>query len=97
MFLGSIAVRDGDSVEVNRIRVRLDSLHVNPAEAEYFEARVAALRGQRDWALRLLSKAVDHGAQVWQIMEEGDAAPSMDPDFTRLRGSPEFRKAVGVW
>jgi len=37
------------------------------------------------------------GAHVWEVMDEGDAAPSMDPDFAGLRGSARFRKAVGFW
>jgi len=97
IFLGSMAARRGDAAEVARIRDRLHGLTVAPAEEEYFEARVAAARGETDNALRFLADAVKQGAQVWKVMEEGGAIPSMDPDFARLRGSPEFRKAVGFW
>jgi len=34
---------------------------------------------------------------VWEVMDDGDAAPSIDPDFARLRGLPGFRRAVGFW
>jgi hypothetical protein len=44
-----------------------------------------------------LADAVKNGAQVWQLMEEGGALPSMEPDFAELRGLPAFRKAVGFW
>ena len=97
IYLGSLAARRGDTVEVGRIRSLLQKLGVNPADEHYFDARTLALLGQPDLALRFLADGVRDGAQVWQIMEEGDAAPSMDPDFARLRGSPQFRKAVGVW
>jgi hypothetical protein len=70
---------------------------VNPADSQYFEARVAAARGQPDRALVFLADAVKNGAQVWQLMEEGGALPSMEPDFAELRGLPAFRKAVGFW
>jgi hypothetical protein len=60
-------------------------------------ARVAAARGQPDRALVFLADAVKNGAQVWQLMEEGGALPSMEPDFAELRGLPAFRKAVGFW
>jgi tetratricopeptide (TPR) repeat protein len=97
MFLGSIAARQGDTSEVERMRERLHGLSVNPADSQYFEARVAAARGQPDRALVFLADAVKNGAQVWQLMEEGGALPSMEPDFAKLRGLPAFRKAVGFW
>ena len=97
LFLGSIAARHGDTSEVARIRDRLHGLNVPPAEEEYFDARVAAVRGGKDSALEPLADAMRHGAQVWNVMEEGWSIPSIDPDFARLRGSPEFRKAVGFW
>jgi tetratricopeptide (TPR) repeat protein len=96
-FLGSLAARRKDSVEVERIRRLLGTPAVNPADLVYFEARIAAVRGDGDRAVRFLADAVKRGAHVWQVMDEGDAAPSMDPDFARLRGSREFRRAVGFW
>jgi DNA-binding SARP family transcriptional activator len=96
-FLGSLAARRNDSVEVERIRSLLDTPAVNPADLQYLEARIAAVRGDSDRAVRFLADAVKRGAHVWQVMDEGDAAPSMDPDFARLRGSREFRRAAGFW
>jgi len=97
IYLGALAARDGDMVEVSRIRGLLHVLSVNPADEKYFEARTLAWLGQPDRALRFLADAVSHGAQVWEVMDDGDAAPSIDPDFARLRGLPGFRRAVGFW
>jgi len=97
IFLGSLAARRSDEAEVERIRGVLNGPTVNRAEAQYFEARVAAIRGQSERSLEFLAEAVRLGAHVWEVMDEGDAAPSMDPDFAGLRGSARFRKAVGFW
>ncbi len=97
VFLGSLAARRGDSAEVSRIRGLLRDSSVNPAIAEYFEARVAAIAGDDDRALELLLQAVRDGAQADELVTQGDAAASMEPDFARLRRSPAFRTALGRW
>jgi hypothetical protein len=97
LFLGSLAARRGDVSEVSRLRKLFRASIVIPAAEEYFDARVAALRGERDRALQLLATAVGHGAQADEFIMDGDAAPSMDPDFASLRESPAFRAAVGRW
>jgi hypothetical protein len=96
-YLGSLAARRGDWTEVARIRGLLNSSAVNPAIARYFEARVAAIRGDGETALRLLSNAVSAGAQADELLTEGDAAASMEPDFAPFRGSAVFRAALGRW
>jgi DNA-binding SARP family transcriptional activator len=97
VFLGSLAARRGDSPEVSRIRGLLQRSSVNPAILQYFEARVAAVLGDNESALKLLSDAVQKGAQAEELVTQGDAAASMDPDFAALRSSPAFRTALGRW
>ena len=97
LFLGSLAARRADMKEVSRLRQQFHSLMVIPAAELYFDARVAALLGQRDRALEFLGKAVARGAQAEEFIMDGDPAPSMDPDFADLRGSPAFKTAVGRW
>ena len=97
LFLGSLAARRADLKEVSRLRQQFHSLIVIPAAELYFDARVAALLGQRDRALELLANAVARGAQAEEYIMDGDPAPSMDPDFADLRGSRAFKTAVGRW
>jgi tetratricopeptide (TPR) repeat protein len=97
LFLGSLAARRGDTAEVSRIRSELHASSMNPAIAQYFEARVAAVAGQRDRALELLATAISLGVLAEEFVMNGDAAPSMDPDFSALRAAPAFRTAVGFW
>lgn len=97
LFLGSLATRRGDTAEVSRIRSHLHASSMNPAISQYFEARVAAVGGQRDRALELLATAISLGVLAEEFIMNGDAAPSMDPDFSALRAAPAFRSAVGSW
>jgi tetratricopeptide (TPR) repeat protein len=97
VFLGSLAARRGDSAEVSRIRGLLHRSSVNPAILQYFEARVAAVLGDNESALTLLSDAVQKGAQAEEQVTQGDAAASMEPDFAVLRHSTAFRMALGRW
>jgi tetratricopeptide (TPR) repeat protein len=97
VFLGSLAARRGDSAEVSRIRGLLQRSSVNPAILQYFEARVAAVLGDNENALKLWSDAVQKGAHAEELVTQGGAAASMEPDFAALRYSAAFRTALGRW
>jgi tetratricopeptide (TPR) repeat protein len=96
-YLGSLAARRGDTAEVSRMRRRLANSAPKSGDTEYFEAQVAALLGQRDRALTWLGTAMELGAKAWDVVNEGDATPSMDPDFAVLRGLTKFQRVVALW
>jgi hypothetical protein len=97
IFLGALAARRGDTSDVSRLRAMLERSVGTRAEKAYFDATVAALLGQKGHAIELLDSAIGLGAQIWEVMAEGDAAPSMNPDFAALRGMPAYRKVVALW
>jgi hypothetical protein len=97
VFLGALAARRGDTVEVSRLRALLDAPSMNPAAGQYFEARVAALRGESERAINYLAAAVSLGVLADEVVTGGEAPPSMDPDFAALRGTPAFKVAAGRW
>ena len=84
LFLGALAQRRRDSNEVSRLRSLLDSAYTNPALLSYFDARVAAVRGDNRTALTSLTKAVSLGAQAEEMVTEGAPAPSIEADFAAL-------------
>lgn len=94
---GSLAERRRDSSEVSRLRRLLQNSRPNPALMRYLDARVAAVRGDNETARSLLSDAVSLGAQAEELVMDGDAAASMEPEFAVLRGSAMFRTAIGRW
>jgi tetratricopeptide (TPR) repeat protein len=73
--LGSIAVRVGDSREADRATARLRALPIHDGTAEFFLARIAAVRGDRAGAVTYLRKALPDG---WELAE-------IEPDFEGLR------------
>jgi hypothetical protein len=79
------------------MRRRLANSAPKSGDTEYFEAQVAALLGQRDRALTWLGTAMELGAKAWDVVNEGDATPSMDPDFAVLRGLTKFQRVVALW
>jgi len=84
LFLGSLAQRRRDSNEVSRLRQLLDSSYTSPALLNYFDARVAAVRGDNRTALTSLTRAASLGVQAEEMVTEGAPAPSMEPDFATL-------------
>jgi tetratricopeptide (TPR) repeat protein len=97
IYLGSLAARRRDTAEVSRLRRRLAISFPKDGEAQYFEAHVAALLGQQARAITWLGTAMELGAKKWEVVEEGDATPSIDPDFAGLRGLSMFQRAVALW
>jgi tetratricopeptide (TPR) repeat protein len=97
IFLGALAARRGDTSDVARLRTVLQRSVGTRAEKAYFDATVAALLGQKGQAIELLNSAISLGAQIWEVMAEGDAAPSMNPDFVGLRELPAYQRVVALW
>jgi hypothetical protein len=57
---------------------------------------VAAILGDNENALTLFSEAVQKGAQAEELVTEGDAAASMEPDFAALRQFTRFSDRAGT-
>jgi hypothetical protein len=64
MYLAALAVRRGDTAEVSNLRQRLQQAVATGAEREYFNARIAALRGLESLAIQHLDSAITLGAAV---------------------------------
>jgi len=60
--------------------------HPETALINYDLGRIAAHRGQTDYALSLVQEAVEHGLSIQQ-----DLAIDSDPELKSLYGSPRFR------
>jgi TolB-like protein len=87
-ILGSLAVialRQGDSAAAGRYRRRiLDSKSPIRATDKYVLARIAAIEGDHDAAIRLLSEAC-RADFIWLEWI------SIDPDFDGLRSNPSYK------
>ena len=83
--LGALAVRRGDQPEAARMDAWL-ALRTNPG-ASYARARLAALRGDRDEAVRLVRQALQHGLRGVMFLH-------LDPDFESLRDYPPYRELI---
>jgi TolB-like protein len=93
---GALAARRNDTALVRAMDGRLaalDSRNRNGAHT-LWRARIAALSGKRDDAVRLLAQALDQGATLqllWYVPDQGEAlGVRWDPDFAPLRGYPPF-------
>jgi hypothetical protein len=83
--LGALAVRRGDQAEAKRMDAWL-ALRTNPGSS-YARARLAALRGDRDEAVRLVRQALQHGLRGLMFLH-------LDPDFESLRDYPPYRELI---
>jgi serine/threonine-protein kinase len=82
--LAALAVRRGDRIEAERMEAWLaDRAH--DANAVYWRARLAALRGDRAQAVALVRRAFELG-------RGGKMFFHLDPDFDALRDYPPFRE-----
>jgi tetratricopeptide (TPR) repeat protein len=83
--LGALAVRRGDQAEAARMDEWL-AHRTNPS-ASYARARLAALRGDRDEAVRLVRQSLQHGLRGVMFLH-------LDPDFESLRDYPPYRELI---
>jgi tetratricopeptide (TPR) repeat protein len=88
-YLGLLAARRGDRAEAERISLRLNGMRQRfrpgPGNASYWRARIAAILGDKETAVRLLKEAFDRGFAY-------DYTPALHfrVDFDSLRGYPPF-------
>jgi DNA-binding SARP family transcriptional activator/TolB-like protein len=87
--LGTLAARQGNRVEAERISALLEALE-RPylfGEHTYWRARIAAVLGERDQAITLLRTAYAQGFKWWLPLHS-------EPDFESVRDHPVFRELV---
>jgi tetratricopeptide (TPR) repeat protein len=87
--IGTLAARQGNRAEAERISARLEALE-RPylfGEHTYWRARIAAQLGERDQALTLLRAAYAQGFKWWLPLHS-------EPDFESLRDHPLFRELM---
>jgi hypothetical protein len=94
---GALAARRSDTTLARAMDARLASLQPRNRNGSHtlWRARIAALSGKRDLAVRLLAQALDEGATIhhygWYVPRQGGAfGARWDPDFAPLRGYPPF-------
>jgi len=88
-LLGVLAAQRGDRAEAARIDRLLTTLErpLGRGQATYWRACIAALLGERDAAVDLLSRALDAG-YVYQVRFLN---AHVEPSFAALRGYPRFQ------
>lgn len=91
-----VAWRLGDEETARRIEeeLRTTTRHWLHGEHTYFRACLAAQRGEKDAAVRLLETAIGEG---WPFAVFWDFFPVVvhqDPNLDPLRGYPPFEKLV---
>jgi DNA-binding SARP family transcriptional activator/TolB-like protein len=87
--LGTLAARQGNRAEAERISAVLETLE-RPylfGEHTYWRARIAALLGERDQAIALLQAAYAQGFKWWLPLHN-------EPDLESLRDHPQFRELL---
>jgi DNA-binding SARP family transcriptional activator/TolB-like protein len=87
--LGTLAARQGNRAEAERISALLEALQ-RPylfGEHTYWRARIAAQLGERDQAVALLRAAHAQGLKWWLPLHS-------EPDFESLRDYPPFRELL---
>jgi DNA-binding SARP family transcriptional activator/tetratricopeptide (TPR) repeat protein/TolB-like protein len=87
--LGTLAARQGNRAEAERISAGLEAL-ARPylfGEHTYWRARIAALLGERDQAVALLRAAYAQGFKWWLPLHS-------EPDLESLRDYPPFRELL---
>jgi DNA-binding SARP family transcriptional activator/TolB-like protein len=87
--LGTLAARQGNRAEAERISAMLEALE-RPylfGEHTYWRARIAAQLGERDHAVALLRAAYAQGFKWWLPLHS-------EPDFEPLRDHPSFRELL---
>jgi tetratricopeptide (TPR) repeat protein len=83
---GALAARRGDfaeAVRISEVIAAIDRPHLR-GEPAYFRARIAALLGRNDEAVRLLQQAYREGFYLWIPLHS-------EPDFAGLRDDAAFR------
>jgi tetratricopeptide (TPR) repeat protein len=85
-LLGTLAARRGERDRAAAISDNLADLpqREHRGRNTYWRARIAALLGDRDEAVRLLRQAFSEGTEVWNTLH-------LEPDFDGLRDFPAFR------
>jgi tetratricopeptide (TPR) repeat protein/TolB-like protein len=85
-LLGTLAARRGERARATGISNGLADLpqREHRGRNTYWRARIAALLGDRDDAVRLLRQAFSEGTEVWNTLH-------VEPDFDGLRDFPAFR------
>ena len=86
--LGALALRRGDTEEAGQADAWL-ARHPRGASGPLLRARLAALAGRRDEAVRLLREAFGKGLQGRMYLH-------IDPDLDSLRGHPPYEALVRV-
>ena len=87
--LGTLAARQGNWAEAERISAMLEALQ-RPylfGEHTYWRARIAALLGEPDRAVALLRAAYAQGFKWWLSLHS-------EPDLESLRDYPPFRELL---
>jgi TolB-like protein len=84
--LGALAIRQGDHAEARRMDQWLRA-HPESPRATLSRARLAALRGDREGAVRLLQQAFDQGLNGRMFLH-------IDPDFESLLDYPPYRELI---
>jgi serine/threonine protein kinase len=87
--IGTLAVRRGDEAAARQIAGTLAGMeapYMNGSQT-YWRARIAALLGETEEAVRLLQQSYDEGHFLW-------ASTHTEPDFAALRRHPAFRALV---
>ncbi len=87
--LGTLAARQGNRAEAERISAMLEALE-RPylfGEHTYWRARIAALLGEREEAFALLRAAYAQGYKWWLPMHN-------EPDLESLRDYSPFRELL---
>jgi tetratricopeptide (TPR) repeat protein len=88
-ILGTLAARRGDDAGARQISEALagmDSRYLNGSHT-HWRARIAALLGEAEEAVRLLQQSYDEGHFLW-------VSTHTEPDFATLRQHPAFRALV---
>lgn len=95
-YLGAIAVRRGDAEEARRIEQLLEEPRSagDAAAADYWRARMAALRGDRTRALSLLRQAIAKGLNHGAYFPSRSGSLHSDIDLEPLRDSRDFRELL---
>jgi tetratricopeptide (TPR) repeat protein/predicted Ser/Thr protein kinase len=88
-ILGTLAARRGDGDRARQLGESLaamDARYLNGSHT-YWRARIAALLGETEEAVRLLQQSYDEGYFLW-------ASTHTEPDFATVRQHPAFRALV---
>jgi tetratricopeptide (TPR) repeat protein len=88
-MVGTLAARRGNRAEATAISDRLAARGGRYVYGRntHWRARIAALMGDRDAAVRLLRQAFDEGMEIWDSMHA-------EPDFAAIRDYPPFRELL---